>query len=367
MTAAPRTMRAFTLVGHGGLDKLVFNSDWPTPVAKAGEVLIKVHACGLNNTDINTRTGWYSKTVEGATAGTGYERVAEDDAAWGGVGVRFPRIQGADVAGEVVEVADEADSGLIGKRVLVDPWIRDWNHPNDRNRCGYFGSECDGGYADYACAPARNVHPVASDLTDSELATFATSSVTAENMLNRADVGDGDVVLITGASGGVGSALIQLARRRGATAIAMASETKHEQVLSIGANAALPRSPENLNDAIRQTIGQDSVSVVADLVGGDGWMALIEALERGGRYVCSGAIAGPIVEFDLRTFYLNDLTFCGATITAPHTFTDLVGYIERGEIRPVLAGAYPFEKLHDAQTAFVAKAHFGNIVVCMDL
>ena len=87
-------------------------------------------------------------------------------------------------------------------------------------------------------------------------------------------------------------------------------------------------------------------------------------LQRGGRYSCSGAIAGPLVAFDLRTFYLRDLTFTGSTVIDPAVMPRLVGYIESGAIRPVLAASYPLRDLREAQAAFIAKAHTGNIVVC---
>ena len=103
--------------------------------------------------------------------------------------------------------------------------------------------------------------------------------------------------------------------------------------------------------------------IVADIVGGPYWGNLIKVLERGGRYTCSGAIAGPIVELDLRTFYLNDLTLIGSTVVEPHIFGDLVGYIERGEIQPVLAATFPLKDFRSAQAAFIDKKHTGNIVV----
>ncbi len=115
-----------------------------------------------------------------------------------------------------------------------------------------------------------------------------------------------------------------------------------------------------------QATGSSKVSVVADVVGGSYWPHLIDSLARGGRYTCAGAIAGPMVELDLRTFYLNDLTFTGATIVPPGVFADLVGYIEHGEVRPMLAATYPLEKLRVAQQAFIDKKHTGNIVVTMD-
>ncbi len=362
----PETMKAVLLTGHGGLDKLEVRENVPVPRPGPGEVLIRVGACGLNNTDINTRTGWYSKAVtEGTTAEggkSGFAAVDETGGGWG-AGIEFPRIQGADVCGEVAALGDGAPAALLGKRVLIDTWLRDWDDPENMDKARYFGSEVDGGYAQFTKAPVANVHPVESGLSDAELATFATSSITAENMLRRAAVTTGDVVLIPGASGGVGSALIQLARRRGAIAVALCGSSKAEAVREIGAEAVLPREPEDLKAALEGAIGRDTVDVVADVVGGPIWPQLIDVLARGGRYTCAGAIAGPIVEFDLRTFYLNDLTFTGATIIPPGLFANLVGYIERGEIRPLLAETYPLEQIHAAQEAFLAKKHVGNIVV----
>ena len=357
------TMRAVVLTGHGGLDKLEYHRHWPKPAAGGGEVLIRVGACGLNNTDVNTRSGWYSKGVSGATTGAALAGAQDADAAWCGAPVRLPRIQGADAVGVVESVGSGVSSALLGRRVLIDGCLRDWDSPHNLHQTGYFGSECDGGFAEYTTAPVRQVHPINCNLTDAELATFAISYTTAENMLTRAAVCAGETVLITGASGGVGSALIQLVNRRGARAIAMCGDDKAERVRAIGATT-LPRQCADLPAALQAASGQKTVDVVADVVAGECWPALIEAVARGGRYVCSGAIAGPLVRFDLRTFYLRDLTFYGATVAAPGIFADLLGYIERGEIRPLLAATYPLEKLQEAQQAFIDKRHVGNIVVC---
>ena len=364
-TALPRLMRAVVLTGHGGLDRLSFREDWPVPRPGPGQVLIAVGACGLNNTDVNTRIGWYSAGVTGGTTGQALEAAADADAAWGGRAITFPRIQGADVCGRVVALGPGCDASLSGRRVLIDSWLRDWDDPINRDKCGYFGSECDGGFADYTVVDVRNVHPVDSELSDAELATFATSYVTAENMLNRAAVRDRDRVLISGASGGVGSALVQLARRRGAETIALCSEAKAEAVRALGADHVLPRAPEDLKAALEAATGRHEVTVVADVVGGPLWPQLIAALARGGCYTCAGAIAGPVVRFDLRTFYLRDLVFTGATVPLLGVFSDLLDYIERGEIRPVLAATYPLRDLVAAQEAFIAKRHTGNIVVTM--
>jgi len=210
----PNTRNAFILTGHGGLEKLEWHENWPMPDVGPNDVLIKVAACGLNNTDVNTRSGWYSKAVTEATTGDGYAEVSENDPTWGGAPISFPRIQGADVTGTVVAAGKAVNADVIGKRVITDNWIRDWNNPLDKNSTGYYGSECDGGYTQYTTIDHRNVGVVNCDLTDAELATFSCSYTTGEGMLSRAHVTKDDTVLISGASGGVGSALIQLANGR---------------------------------------------------------------------------------------------------------------------------------------------------------
>jgi NADPH:quinone reductase-like Zn-dependent oxidoreductase len=356
-------MHAFVLQGHGDFDQLQYRDDWPVPACGPDQVLIKVHACGLNNTDINTRTGWYSKGVTSRTTGGSLEGASGDDATWGGKPLQFPRIQGADVSGTVVAAGANVDRNLTGKRVMVDTWLRDWSNPTDYASTGYYGSEADGGYAEYTAVDHRQVHAVDSTLSDTDIACFATSYITAENMLAKANVGEGDHVLITGASGGVGSALIQLANRRGATTIALCGESKHQRLQALSPDVTLGRQPSDLKAALQKETGRDSVDVVADVVGGDYFGTVIDAISRGGRYTCAGAIAGPVVEFDLRTFYLNDLVFTGATVIPAGLFSDLVGYIERDEIKPVVAKAFPLAQLHDAQRMFLKKEHIGNIVV----
>ncbi|MEM6385174.1 MAG: alcohol dehydrogenase family protein [Pseudomonadota bacterium] len=355
----PTTMGAMVTMGHGDLDQLVWHADWPVPVAADGEVLIRVRACGLNNTDVNTRSGWYSKAVTEATTGGSFNDVNDEDPTWGGAPIRFPRIQGADVCGEVVAVGRGVDATRIGQRVITDNWLRDPSDPDNMEKTGYFGSERDGGFAEYTTIPAQNAVPINSPLSDAELATFSCSYSTAEGMLTRAKVTAHDTVLVPGASGGVGGGLVQLAKRRGARVIAMAAEAKHEAVAALGPDLILPRAPDDLHAAL----GDERVTVVADVVGGPDWPRLIDCLERGGRYTCSGAIAGPMVELDLRTFYLRDLTFLGSTIIAPEVTRNLVGYIEEGAVKPALAATYPLRDLREAQAAFIAKKHTGNIVV----
>jgi len=352
----PGTMRAVVLTGHGGLDKLEYREDIPIPTAGPGEVVVEVAACGMNNTDVNTRTGWYSKNVTGGTGDGTAE--GDDDSSWGG-SLNFPRIQGADPAGRIVTVGEGVDRSRVGERVIVDAWLRD---PfGALENASYLGSEIDGGFAEYVAVPAVNAHRIATDFTDIELASFPCSYATAEHMLHRPGVSPGQWVLVTGASGGVGTGLVQLAKRRGANVIALTSAAKIDAVAALGADVVLDRGASDLVEAIRDVSG--GVDVFADVVGGKGFAALFETIRRGGHYTTAGAIAGPIVPLDLRTLYLQDITMHGCTVLPPEVFANLVGYIERGEIEPVVAATYPLERLRDAQAAFVQKQHVGAFVV----
>lgn len=345
-------MRAMVTMGHGGFEQIHWREDWPRPDPGPGEVLIKVGACGLNNTDINTRIGWYSRSVTGATDDAGPPE--DTDPSWGGAAIAFPRIQGADIAGRIVAVGPGVDAARVGQRVISDCWLR--SDPHDIEQAGYVGSECDGGFAEYVVLPSANALEVKSDLSDAELATFSCSYSTAEGMLTRTGVGPEDSVLVTGASGGVGGALVQLAKRRGARIIALAAPSKKAAVAALGADLVLPRDPG-------RALADERITVLADVVGGPKWADLLEHLARGGRYVCSGAIAGPMVALDLRRLYLRDLTFHGSTVLGPEVMQRLVGYIEAGEIQPALAGTYPLSDLPAAQRAFLDKRHTGNLVV----
>jgi NADPH:quinone reductase-like Zn-dependent oxidoreductase len=364
----PSHMRAVRLMGHGGLDMLHYQEDVATPRPADGEVLIQVAACGMNNTDINTRTAWYSKSVTDATdaAGSdGFDNAKTGDSTWGGAGIVFPRIQGADVAGKIVAVGAGVSASRLGERVLVDSWIRDTGNPGDRALAGYLGSERDGGYAEFTAVPAVNAFAIQSGYSDAELATFPCSYSTGEYMLTRAQVCAGETVLVTGASGGVGSGLVQLAKRRGARVIAVAGRSKLEAVTALGADWVIAREETNFESAVRAVAPDGEVQVVADVVGGAGFPCLLDLLARGGRYVTSGAIAGPVVDLDLRSLYLKDLTLLGATVMPVGVFESLVGYIERQEIRPLLAKTFPLDRIADAQSAFLRKQHVGNFVISL--
>ena len=362
----PKRMTAALLTGIGGPEKLVLRHDVPVPSrilqSQPDHVLLEVKAAGVNNTDINTRVGWYSKSVNGdtddAAANTVNATNNEDDGTWRREGMKFPRIQGADVCGIIVAVGENVSKDRIGERVLVDPCPR---QPDSEVGVSYFGSECDGGFAQYTVCAAKDAHVVTcSNLKDTELASFPCSYSTANNLLTRAKCSTSDVVLVTGASGGVGSAIVQLAKHcYGATkVIAICNISKAKQVQALGADVVLDR-----NTNVLESLGPDSVTLVVDLVGGPTWPSLLDVLARYGRYATSGAIAGPIVELDLRTLYLKDLNLLGCTALDEGVFAHLMELINTGKVRPVVAETYPLSEIGRAQEDFRKKNHVGKIVL----
>jgi NADPH:quinone reductase-like Zn-dependent oxidoreductase len=322
-------------------------------------VLIQVQASAVNNTDINTRLGWYSKSVHSDTASgasEGFESVNGSDASWSGGSVRFPRIQGADCCGYIVAVGGGVSASRIGERVLVSSLLRTYVDYRPFE-CWTFGSECDGGFAQFAVAPSRESLKVNCDWSHVELASIPCSYSTAENMLHRVKLG-AEKVLITGASGGVGSAAVQLARRRGAMVIGQSSPSKASALRALGADHVIDRKADLLSE-----LGENSVDVVIDVVGGDQWPDLLSVLRPGGRYAIAGAIAGPVSRIDLRTVYLKDLTLMGCTFQDEEVFANLISYIEKGEIRPLVAKTFPLRQIREAQEAFLNKGHLGKIVL----
>ena len=356
MSIIPKKMSAVLTTGHGGYEMLEFRKDIKVPSPDSDQVLIKVLGAGINNTDINTRTAWYSKSVKAET-NANHSQGEDDDGSWSGESLEFPIIQGADCYGEIVSVGGDVDAGRIGERVLVRT-MQQYAVDYRPYECWTMGSECDGAFAEYMLAFSDESFKIESNWSNAELASIPCAYSTAENLLERSDVKESEVVLITGASGGVGSAAIMLAKRRGAKVVAVASEAKARMVQEIGADEVIHRE-----DKLIDSIDNESIDVVIDLVAGESWGELLEVLKKGGRYAASGAIAGPIVELDVRTLYLKDLVLIGCTFQDRQVFQNLIGYIERNEIKPLVSKTYPLRGIVNAQKDFVSKKYVGKLVL----
>jgi NADPH:quinone reductase-like Zn-dependent oxidoreductase len=358
ITGCKMTMKAVVTMGNGGYEQLVYR-DVPIPEPASGEVLLQVLAAGVNNTDINTRLGWYSSAVTtGTQAVTAVEKEkakAQADGGWNEA-IPFPFVQGTDCCGRVVAVGPGGDESILDLRVLVRPCIRPAGFESMENI--WMASDFDGAFAQFVKIDAREVFPVDCDWSDAELGSIPCAYGTAENMVHRAKVSRGEHVLVAGASGGVGSAVVQLAKRREAIVTAIAGKEKMALVRSIGADRVIARG-----DDIVAALGEKSVDVVIDNVAGPAFGGMLKVLKRGRRYVSSGAIAGPLVTLDMRDFYLKDLTLIGCTAWDEPVFPNLISYIEKGEIRPLVAKTFPLEQIVEAQKEFTKKKHVGKFVL----
>jgi NADPH:quinone reductase-like Zn-dependent oxidoreductase len=340
-------MQAVYLTGYGGLECLRVVDDAPVPVPAAGEVLIRVGACGINNTDLWTREGAYG---EG------------EKAAWMGQDFSFPRIQGLDAVGRVVGVGSDLDRHRLGQRVMVNPCLYA-DGGDGLAGLQVVGSERDGGFAQFVCVPGGNALTIHSPCSDAELATFMTPYMTAEHMLRRSGVSAGERVLVTGASGGVGSALVQLALLRGAEVVAVSSLAKVSAVRALGAHTVIAREQGDYRASLVAQGVTAQLDVVADIVAGDQVAQCLDLLGHGGRYVTAGAVAGPMVRVDWRRLYLRQLSFFGVTMGTTADAQVVVEHIEAGRLRPLLAGSFPLEDIARAQQVFATRSHVGSWVL----
>jgi NADPH:quinone reductase-like Zn-dependent oxidoreductase len=341
----PETMRAMVTTRHGGPDAMELR-EVPVPRPRPDEVLVRVAAAGCNNTDLWTREGAYGTDEPGGWKGP----------------LDFPRIQGGDVAGTVAAVGDAADAGLVGARVLVDPALYD-RPGDDALVADVLGSERDGGFAEYCVVPADVAHRVdGSPLTDVELGALPIAYGTALGMLERGGVEEGDVVLVTGASGGVGLAAVQLAVARGARVVGVCSAAKAQSVLDAGAHDVVDRGRGSVVADLRDVVA-GGIDVAVDLVAGPVLADGLSLLRPGGRWVVAGALGGHRVEVDVRQVYLANRALVGSTMHTPAVFRRLVAMARRGEVRPVVAATYPLEDLHRAQADLAGRALVGKLVV----
>ncbi|MEV0281237.1 zinc-binding dehydrogenase [Streptomyces sp. NPDC050610] len=343
-----QSMRAVRITEHGGPEVLEV-AEVAVPTPQAGEVLVQVGAVALNNTDLWTREGAYGRPGD-----------PKARSGWRGP-IDFPRIQGADVAGRVVAVGAEADGSLVGRRVVVDPAIYDAEGP-DANPVGLMGSERDGGYAEYVTAPAEQVHDVTeSPLTDDQLAALPTAYGTALGMIERGRLRKGETALVSGASGGVGLALVQLARARGARVVAISSGPKIDAVREAGAHEVVDRAGDIVGQI--RAAAPEGVDVALDVVAGELVGEGLPLLREGGRWVIAGALGGYGVTFDVRRLYLHNAQVIGSAMHTPTHFALLMDLARRAEVQPVIAAAFPLDQAARAQEELARRGHVGKIVM----
>lgn len=342
-------MKAVQVIGYGGVDKLkVVRKDMPKP--KKDEVLIKVKACAINNTEIWMREGAYG---EGSKSG------------WRKEGVTFPRTPGSDIAGEIVNVGASVDTSLKGKKVVLFPF-RSSGKPGFEHiseDMSFIGSEYDGGYAEYVVWPAHLCYamPLA-EYQDS--AVFSVSGLTAWHMANQIQIKRGETILVTGANGGVGIYNVQIASKVfAAKVIAIVGDLALEDELkALGATHVLSYTSDNLKEEILK-VNDGPIDSVLDVVGDALFATALQVLKKGGKFCTCGSAGGQKTELDFRTLYLKHITLYGSVLGTKAEFQQLLDTVSEGKIKPVIDRTFPLEKAGEAQTYFKKSGKLGKVVL----
>lgn len=272
---------------------------------------------------------------------------------------------------EVVEVpvpAPEPGEVLVEVRAVAlnntDLWTRQgaYGTPEAPDALAGWRGPIDFPRTQGADVATPHVHDVTSSpLSDAQLAALPTAYGTALGMIERGSVHDGDTVLVTGASGGVGLALVQLARARGARVLAVSSGNKLEAVRRAGAHEVLDRAGDVVEQARATSAG--SVDVVLDVVAGELVGAGLSLLREGGRWVVAGALGGHAVAFDVRRLYLHNAQVIGSSMHTRAHFALLMDVARRGQVHPVIARTYPLAEAARAQEELRRRRHVGKIVL----
>ncbi len=340
-------MRSVRFHEHGGPEVLRYEEDVPVPEPGPDEVLVRVKACALNYLDIWVRRGLP------------------------GIPPKLPHIPGSDVAG-VVERGAEGFSP--GERVVVNPSLSCGRCASCRRGedplCEEFhilGEHVDGGYAEFVKVPARNLMRIPEGFSWEEAAAAPLVYQTAwRALITRAGLRPGETVLILGASGGVGTACLQIAKLVGARVFAVAgTEEKLQKLKELGADEVLNHRTVDFGREAWRLTKKRGVDVVVDSIGEATWERSLRALAKDGRLVTYGATSGPTPLTDVRLVFWRQLRIIGTTMGNHHEFTQVMELVWERKLRPVIDRVFPLEEAAKAHRRMEAREHLGKILLAV--
>jgi NADPH:quinone reductase-like Zn-dependent oxidoreductase len=343
-------MKAVFFEKHGGPEVLQFG-DQPEPALPIGWVLVRVHAAALNRADLFVRTGW------------------------AGLQLKLPHILGADGAGEIAAVAQGVTGWRVGQRVVINASIcleeDEFTRAGKENLCRHWellGETLPGSYAEYVAVPANNLLEIPGNFPFAESAGAALVFLTAwHSLVKRGGLQRGETVLVVGASGGVNTASIQVAKHLGAHVIVVGSDaSKLKFAESLGADQLIDRSSEtDWSKAAYKLTNKRGVDVVVDNVGTTFPLSL-RALRKGGRLLTVGNTGGAVFEIDNRYIFAKHLSILGSTMGTRADFAEVMKLVFDRKLKPVIDRAYPLADARVAHERMEAGEQIGKILLSIE-
>ena len=324
-------MRAAVFYEHGGPEVIQVVDDWPEPHARHDEVVIEVKACGLNHLDIFVRRGLPNVPIE------------------------LPHISGGDITGVVTQLGDGVSGFALGDRVLVDPT---WG-------VGAIGENTNGGLCQRFATEARRLIPIPDSVSFEQAAVLPIAYGTAHRMmLTRGKVQGGETVVVLGASGGVGTACVQLAKMVGATVFAVtSSRDKLERLGELGADHLIQATGPEYGKEVWRLTNKQGADVIVDYTGKETWPTTIRTLKPGGRILTCGATTGHEVMTDLRYVWVREETIVGCNAWQRSDIETMLRLVAEGRIVPIIDRVWPLERIREAEEAIERREVFGKIII----
>ncbi|GJM39566.1 MAG: zinc-binding dehydrogenase [Acidimicrobiales bacterium] len=333
-------MRAAVIQAHGGPEQLVYDANYPDPTPGEDDVIIAVKASSLNYHDIFTRRGMP------------------------GIKLTLPVVPGLDIAGEITELGSNVTGWSVGDRVLVDPV--------NRIKGGLMGETVDGGCAEYCRVPARQLVKMPDGVDYGEAAALPVAYGTAHRMMfANGHVKAGETVMVLGASGGVGTGCVLLAKHVGAEVISCASsDDKLARLTALGSDHVLDYTKHDIHKWVYEKYGKPfrrsydgGIDVVVNFTGGDTWVPSLRALKRGGRILTCGATAGYDPTEDLRFVWTFELQILGSNSWLVEDLVALMDMIQRDEMHPVIDKRLPLEETAEGVRLIEEREVFGKVLI----
>ena len=331
-------MRAAVIHEHGAIESIRLERDFPEPELEPGWVKVAVKACSLNYHDVFSRRGMP------------------------GIKLPLPLVIGSDIAGVIAELGPDVDSVRVGDRVLIDPLLLSR---------GMIGERWNGGRAEFCAAHASQLVPIPDAVSFETAACIPLAYATAHRMMvTRGQVKSLDTVLVLGASGGVGTASVLLAKRAGATVIACASsEDKLRRLGELGADHGIDYVGRDMREAVWEIAGKPRISgeggvdLVVNCTGGGTWVDSTRCMRVGARLVTCGATAGFDEQIDVRYVWTYEHSLLGSNGWRRDDIVTMLDYAADGSLLPVIDRVLPLDEVHTAEQLMESRALFGKIVL----